>query len=137
MVPYEYRTFDNGIVFRGFQAKSLAWVKALACLTNGHSLSTAANKTQVGNEGTTTTFPNDKDEKLPQGLRKVTPVEEDVRPNLNGNQGGQTSNEAGTLYREVWEVPGYIQGRMSHFIPIGKHPLIFFSFDRVILLYSS
>jgi hypothetical protein len=63
-----------------------------------------------GNEGTTITFPNSKIEKLPRGPRKVTPVEEDVRPNLNGNQGGQTSNEAGTLDREVWESPGLSRG---------------------------
>jgi hypothetical protein len=44
--------------FGGFQAKSFAWGKALACLTNVHSLSSTANENHVGNEGTKTTFPN-------------------------------------------------------------------------------
>jgi hypothetical protein len=70
MVPYEYSTCDNGIVFRGFQAKSLAWVKALACLTNGDSLSIARYENHVPHEATITTVPERQDGETTLGLRE-------------------------------------------------------------------
>jgi hypothetical protein len=67
-------------VFQRFQGKSLPWVKALACEPPYTLFLLAAYENHARDELS--------DRELPRDSRKVTTMEEAVRPNTNGTVEG-------------------------------------------------